>query len=314
MIKKALKFLFLLPSLAFSIENVMPETKEPTYLVTAIYTFWEAYQDSMEIAYLGGSVDQVGNALYPRFYARSGFKVGLGINTEHDNWWARVNYTWFSNNPEMKTNYTVPDIRYHSAYIDHSLYTFSSKFENYFNRIDGSITKDFLIDKSFLFSPLAGILGAFDSQFLNFNCLNFNSDKIYHSRNKQNWWGVGPYGAASISFLFKHYFELVGKAGVALLLSNHKVTFYTDAFEEDGTYDEREQYNYDKFSNVEPMVETYIGVQKCFFWECVEATLSAGWELQTYFDHNGFRGIYPSWENRGSYSMQGLTVAGNIYF
>ena len=91
--------------------NILPDGKDPaTYLAPAgtqvktswdlhvdgSFIYWYTGQDAMDLAYsapkeLGGAP---GNVIYPNFGYKPGFKLGLGFDTNYDDWSFDANWTW----------------------------------------------------------------------------------------------------------------------------------------------------------------------------------------------------------------------------
>src|SRR5579862_4230401 len=65
--------------------------------VFASFIYWHASQDNMDVAYLGEntSTNGVGGVAYQDFTYKPGFKVGVGFDTNYDDWTGFIEYTWF---------------------------------------------------------------------------------------------------------------------------------------------------------------------------------------------------------------------------
>lgn len=67
----------------------------------ASFLYWEAFQDGMSPASVrptfnaGGFPTLTGAIAAPHFSYQPGFKVGLGFNTNYDDWTGWLEYTWF---------------------------------------------------------------------------------------------------------------------------------------------------------------------------------------------------------------------------
>lgn len=292
-----------------------------SFFIGASYTYWVPYQQGMNIAYAEGTQADRGNTIRPKTEGRSGFKIGLGANTHHDGWNVFLNYMWFYNDPGMKSNTLIANLvdTYHVTFDEEENFydAISSKFKNQFNRLDALVDRSFFAGHYLAFRPWLGLLGAWENQNLDFNATihggNDDGD-VEHFRNKQYWWGIGPYAGVDATFYFTNEWGLFISSGAALLLADHEVTQVETYNTAEGVFIRTGHNNYTNFSNVEPMLENSLGLRWDSFWTEWAIRVELAWEMQTYFSHNGIQGFYSPVGLMGDYSMQGLTAHVRVNF
>ncbi len=299
-------------------KNPLADDTLPFY-IQAAYTYWVPYQEGMNLAYSGhsGTASIPGNIIRPNIEVCNGFKVAIGANTMHDGWMVGFNYTWFNNAPAMAANPLIPNLAYRQAFdgsSNHQILELSSKWSNQFNRIDGQLDRSFYAGHYLAFRPWLGLLGAWDTQNVNANDLEFegqieNVNK--QVRWEQNWWGIGPYAGCEASYYFTNNCALYISSGGAMLLANHCPS--QAEYKVQGATVLDYDFNLkNSFYNVEPMIETSLGLRWESFWTKWALCIDLSWELQTYFSHNGFQSFQYPMGIMGKYSMQGLTAGVKI--
>lgn len=285
------------------------------FLVGASYTYWLPYQNGMILAYnLGDSTDLsiFGKNIVPNFEGQSGFKVHLGMITPHDGWGVFANYTWFYNVPNFAMHTLEGTLAWNSRYFSGGYEVALTRFANQFNRIDTYMDRNFYIGKYSILRPWLGLLGAFDYQYLHINTEDLVSSDVNYFAAQQNWWGIGPYAGFESSYLFGKGFGIYIDLGAALLLADHYVYELSTHIPGVGSPSyplHQRSTSYD----VEPMIETNLGISLDYSLDKVALLGKIGWEMQTYFYHNGFTPLDPL-GNKGGYSMQGLTATLGLYF
>ncbi|MCH9811563.1 hypothetical protein K0U07_02225 [bacterium] len=284
------------------------------FFVGASYTYWVPYQTGMVIGQGRTSSASQGNTAAPSTDGASGFKVMLGANTQHDAWNVQLEYTWFYRSPGFSTNKLKNTVHFTPTFdeLTPRYSSLESRFQNQFNRIDGMVDRSFYAGHYLAFRPWLGLLGAFDYQDLDYNATTTEGTDL-RARFHQDWWGIGPYAGAEATFYFTNDWGLFISTGASLLLSNH------DVRQRLGTWDGTTLSptiinNSDNFNNVEPMVEAKLGLRWDSNWTDWALRIDVAWELQTYFNHNGFLPYYSPVGVNGDYSMQGLTVGVRVNF
>lgn len=72
--------------------------------IDASFIYWYTSQDNMDIAYIPATAPATtGQVAYQNFSWEPGFKVGLGLGTNHDDWCLNAEYTWLHQNKTTGT-------------------------------------------------------------------------------------------------------------------------------------------------------------------------------------------------------------------
>jgi hypothetical protein len=300
-------------------ENTIKKESHLPFFIGASYTYWKPYQTAINIAYSPGSLNTVGTIIRPKISAVSGFKVAAGTHTYHDAWNVNVNYTWFTHTPGTSSNNLENNnnINYGSPYFGLPILTYAdliSKFSVQFNRIDGLVEKNIHLTKRIIFSPWIGLLGAWDNENLNFDANILIIDDKETSKMNQFWWGIGPYTGTKISFFCTKSLALYLSYGTSLLFTEHRLKAKNLLIFSDDNSTESIANYYTDFHNVEPMLESSIGLAWGTKWEKCGLCLHLSWDLQTYFNHSGFLPFFSAVGILGDYSMQGLTAGVQVDF
>lgn len=288
---------------------------QKNFFIGAAYTYWAPYQEGMNLAVGGDSTSVQGNIISARMNAQSGFKVFASSNCFHDGWVASACYTWFYNPASLRPNTLIDGPTYVPTFnADTISYSaMESDFTNQFNRIDVQVDRSFFAGHYLAFRPRLGLLAAWEKQHLNYNGDISGGENNAQDRFSmvQSWWGIGPYSGGEATYYFSSDWGLYISSGIAMLLSYHDVDNNNFRLETSFT---AVNNSVDHFPNVEPMMEVGLGVRWEGNWTNWGLKIDLGWELQTYFNHNGFLGYYSPVGVYGNYSMQGLTLAAEVCF
>lgn len=287
-----------------------------SFFVGASYTYWVPYQTGMNVAFTNGSSSITGNIIRPSLDGRSGFKVELGANTHHDGWCGHVSYTWFWFDQKLKSRTTLVSTNYFSPFDDQNVaYNGAeTQYKQQFNRIHGALDRAFYAGHYLAFRPWIGLLGAWEDQSLNFNMTQqANTSNTDQFRLRQNWWAVGPYSGVDCTYYLTNEWGLFLSAGGAMLYAEHKVDDDRNTLAA-GSVTGTDHNIHTAFYNVEPMMETQMGLRWDSFWTDWALRIELAWELQTYFSHNGMLGVDEITGQMGDFSLQGLTLGLRVYF
>lgn len=177
------------------------------------FTYWQAQEEGLDLA-----VNSVFNAtpLLPtdgRFIFQDnkykpGFKIGLGMDLEHDDWSGFVEYTWFRS--RTNTRATAPaDPRTGTPILSMqpwliagtdgqiaNVNSFSSTWHLNMDLLDVCMTRPFYQGTHLIMAPFGGMRGQWIRQKLHVTGDNFTQSSptlsSATSSNKSNSWAVGP--------------------------------------------------------------------------------------------------------------------------
>jgi hypothetical protein len=291
------------------------EKKTLPIIFSAFYTLWAPYQEGMNIAYSTGDTIEPGNTIRPTTFYRSGFIVGGGWNSYHDDWTISSRYTLFYNYPDFhKQKLKITD-SYHTPFSEEAFKSdkLHSQFNNWFNRVDVTIDRSFFTGRFISIRPWMGILGAWEDSNLNFNMKAEGEDyeitDIKQYTFFQSWRALGPYAGIEGTYYLVKQFGFFLSSGAAICRANHIVTQHISTVDDEYILLDIDPIDTEtSFSNVEPMIEASIGIRCDMEWKKITLRVQAAWQLQTYFSHNGFQGYYSPLGIYGNYSMEGLTA------
>ena len=314
--------------------------------VNGAYTLWTPYQDNMTLA-VTNLVDPTSddhptkNWILPQTNYVNGFKAGIGLNTFHDGWKIYSQYTYFYHSPKIHTNdlntaiytYWSPFFSYHTINNQYHIQKqLNSKWKIFFQKIDLFLDRSFYAGKFLILAPVIGVTGAWDKQTLYINSFITESTKKEEWKSYQNYWGIGPCGGIDATY---YIYDIVG-----FYLSSKAAILYSSYF----TKIQSIQYNHSddpndlskativaytsyKPTDIQPMLESTIGIKLDLNGIDWGVQLQAGWELQVWFNHNQTSPFQITSNNQlintitticykatGNYYMHGLTAGINLSF
>jgi hypothetical protein len=298
--------------------------------IWADYIYWvPSVQSNTGVSgvYSGGSTSPVeGKAFYPNFNGLSGFRVGLGMNMDHDNWDLFADYTWLQKNSKsLHTNY---DVTSGSTAVGAYMPTnrFVNQASNYwtyqFNNIDLDCGRDFFVGRYFALRPHAGFKFAWTKQTLFAEYVDTTSHE-FEATNHQHFWGVGVRAGVDPTFYLSDNWQFFCTTAVAFPWSKfHIKQSVVDVTtpETPSTYNSFDQ----NYWTVAPVLETAFGLRwmtKFGDNNVYGFGLQVGWEEQVWFNQNNWvnvaansTGVYNNSIANGALTQQGLTVRANFSF
>lgn len=311
--------------------------------ITADFIYWKEYQNGLEFAESGlaggtlasGTTLPRGTVSAPRGAWEPGFKVGLGLEFEHDGWDLFAQYTWLA--PQTgngnKTNATDPVgtstlFPLLGAYKGHSatsstpapLNDASATWKMHYNVLDLELGRNFFVSRYMTLRPHFGLKAAWMTQRFNvsqdFNGLMstlFRSEQINH---KQKNWGLGIRAGLDPVWHFARSWGLYGEFAFSALYSYFKGkgtdTLWT-GYGETGTASVYENAARN-FHGVTPVLELGLGLEYMgwFYDEAYMLEVKAGWEEQVWFQTNQLVNGLTS--GSGNLTTQGFTFKVGFHF
>ena len=289
------------------------------------FLYWYVAQDNMNVGTKWGSANGlvVNKSVLPEFSFQPGFKLGLAMDTKHDDWKAFASYTYMHQTTSNKTNgYSIVAINGDCNILDTS-------WKMNMDMIDIGLNRSFYQSKRITVSPVAAFRMLFirenlrlERTFANEYPLNKNRE-VHVSyplsfNSKFYSWAMGPAMGANLNMHFDHGFRFEGKASGAICYtrySNLKV-HSNNYFIKDASYSETKN-SIPNFNAIRPMLELGMGLG----WGTYTAARDYYLDLSLRYDFNVFFSQNqlilskdtPS-VSTGDLYMQGLTVTGRIDF
>lgn len=334
--------------------------------VTGRFLYWQAREENLEIGFIShndpeglinGPTTPFGNSFVnnikvvdQQFTFRPGFKIGLGMNLDNDNWDAFMEYTWFHSNttgrvnPLARNTATVvpPNGEYlypaqgAPAAMESLLFFpffFQSATQSWHLKMDFfdvSLARNYYSGTKLTLRPYFGARGAWIRQHLN-TVMNGNTqyavrygfdDAVLH--NSSVSWGVGPRAGFEGNWLLGQGVRLIGNGSSDILYTRYSLR-------------SNEQYA-DQAASSNP-IDTNASVSQEIDYLRTHAELELGFGWGSYFDNNkwhidlaatyGFQifwdqNMFRNFENRtmetksfspnGNLYIHGMTLSANLDF
>lgn len=238
-----------------------------------------------------------------------GFRVGVGWNTNCDDWDTNLSYTWFFTSKEDDVDLgksgieTVPVFEPLSGAGDGSI-----EWNIHFSMFDWELGRNFFVSPRLSLRPHLGIKGGWINQDAKnefaIPFLSLNSE----TRLKNDLWVVGPSGGVNTKWFFantkKHAFSLFGDFAGALMWGQFHIENKTafDDFNE-FIFPNGDEFDADEVditglskNRAVAMLQTALGWawdvnfnnDKCHF------ALKLGWEIEYWFGVNQLAYTFPN--------------------
>jgi len=283
--------------------------------VTASFIYWHASQDAMDLA--TPAVSDFNKVLVQNFEYKPGFKVGLGMDFDHDNWVAFMEYTWFHQTSNTSGN-TAPN---GSTYDMSSWFatesvdptSVSSKWKTNLDILDASLSRPYYQGRKLTILPFGGLRGAWIRQNLNVAGKTGTATTISHNHSQS--WSVGPRGGMQAHWMLGCGFRFEGDVSGSLLYTRYtKVTHY-----EDGVANSAVTTN--DYNTLRPMADMGVGLGwgSYFDRQNYHFDLLATYDFNVMWGQNMMRQLanvinIGSADQPGNLYLHGLTVTARFDF
>jgi len=239
------------------------------FFVTGSFIYWHVDQDAMDLAYPYAGGVAVGTVLDQKFDYKPGFKVGLGVNFDHDNWVGFVEYTWFHQKTDLGTTVAPDGDTWHTtSWFDArtNVTAISSKWKTNLDILDATLSRPYYQGRKLTILPFAGLRGAWIRQNLKIDATTDATD--YYSKNHSHSWAVGALAGVQAHWLLGWGFRFEGDVSGSVLYTRYtKVS--TNEYNTVGT--SFGNLNLHGYNTVRPM-----------------AGLTAGFGWGSYFDRQNY--------------------------
>ena len=303
------------------------------FLVSASFIYMQPIQENMELGVVSdSSVDTVnGHEVDLNTEYRPGFKVGIGMNFEHDNWDTYAEYTWFRATEHVHKNldpsntqvilfpaWQIPD------FVNPQYYSGSEKWKLHMDIVDWDLGRGFSVGKKLDFRTFMGLRAAWIRQSVNVDYTNptsgagpaFAPTSIEQSSNS---WGIGPRMGLTSNWRFCENFRLYGMGEVDILYTEYDwKANQTAHFFQGSVY--HVNRNNDEYLRAHVDLGLGLGWGTYLSNSRYHIDFSADYSFQVFFDQNMFRSTFnvdsvgKSNMPNGNLYLQGLTITARFDF
>jgi len=218
------------------------------FYATGTFVYWQPLQDNMELAVasttrasltsaaVNGSAGNPGNIINMDFDYKPGFKVGLGMNFDYDNWDGYAEYTWFHGTNTQSSNASSTGALFafvgHPSIVGTNGYnTGSENWKLKMDFADVNLGRSYYVGTKLSFRPFMGARGAWIRQranytFVNDGTLGFGTAGTLTSLNKSVSWGVGPSVGMSSNWMFGYGLRATGVVNADLLFTRYNTSIF----------------------------------------------------------------------------------------
>lgn len=305
--------------------------------VTSSFTYWNPTQENMELGILASS-DLLYKAngkvenLDPGY--KPGFKVGLGMNLDRDDWDLYSEYTWFRGSFHEAKSAHSPGFSIFPCFEVPSLSSTSflrakEKWDLHMDLIDLNLERRHFVGKKLMFHPFFGarwarilqkVQAAYYEEYLD----EFVFTNLFVTK-RTNSWGIGPRTGVTLDWMLGCGFNMFGKAAVDMLFTQYtKLNFKQNTTNASGQIVGGNNYRIDQkdLNFVKAHSELEFGFSWGTYSFCNKwyIDLSASYTFQVFFDQNMFRKF---WDDQsigatlaptGNLYIQGMNIAARLDF
>ncbi len=293
--------------------------------VDGSFIYWQAKEKGLELGYLSPSAANItaghtGNVINMDFDYKPGFKVGLGMNFEHDNWNVYADYTRLhGTNTKSYAKANAAD-SFVQGWMADGTDTYNTNFSTHwklnYDMIDFELGRPFYNGKKLTVKPFFGVRGGWIKQ-------QYSPVLTYDTGSTINYptagagtrsWLVGPRAGFNTNWLLGKGFRFFGDFSASLLYQRFKLKYHYTSYADYTTPAARFK---DKFSYITPNINFFAG----FGWGTYfdhnnwHFDVLAGYEFENYWNQNYMRNMAdrvlvtgcPD-TDAGDLSLSGLTV------
>lgn len=291
---------------------------------TADFIYWKVQEDGLEISFQFHDVadSQKTSIAKPKFRGEPGFKVGFGLNLNHDNWDFYAQYTWiqslrvrgsqkinlefFQQNLNDMRGMWAPNGRFIT-----NLLSAKARWDLHFNAIDFELGKNYFVSSFLKLRPFTGIKVTWQDQLYIPKYFDSNGG-ISHIRCKMDHWGLGLRSGMNSSWQISSTWSFYGNIALSGMWTGYKSTRKDqDTFNLNPLVSFLNTKN--DFHTLKLVTEWGLGVRGEWWFKSDRYRLlvQAGWEEQLWLANNQLLNFFidNSTVKRGQdMSLQGLDL------
>lgn len=296
--------------------------------VFASFLYWHVSQEDMDIAHAAMSATQVGAVAYQNFDYKPGFKLGVGFDTNYDDWVGWVEYTWMhqttssSYSPPAQTSGATGSWASQDWFINYLAVLgspnglVSSSWKMNLDMLDAVFSRPYYQGTQLTMSPYAGLRSLWLRQRLKVNLAITASPGFAYAINQSHAWSIGPVGGMMGHWLIGQGLRFEGNAGGSLLYMQytsvgHKELDSGTTVLTAGTSD---------LNALRPTTEFGVGLGWGSYYSCQQFyfDVSARYDFMVLWNQNVLRQLVGNLagytEGPGNLYLHGLTVSARFDF
>ncbi len=294
------------------------------FFITGSYIWWEAKEQGLEIGRFVTSDANLyqGEIINHDSGYNSGFKAGLGWNTDFDDWQIYVEYTRLHSSSGK--NYTAPlyagTLPIYPVWLNDATIPIAnthSKWRSNIDLIDLEFARPCYQGTKLTFRPHMGLRGGWIGQNFNVNYIHTGADDW--SKNKSKSWLVGPRLGLDTNWIFGAGFRMFADFATSLFYQKYTTLKLTQQNTANAAL--AQNLNNNNKSAINPYVECGLGLGWGTYFDNSNwhFDLSAGYEFHNFWNQNEMRGLNDSLNARtdgapGSLALHGLTITARLDF
>lgn len=304
------------------------------------FIWWKTAISGTEYAFTGttdngnfvafGSSTGSGRVKRPELDFEPGFKLGLGVNFEHDGWDLYANYTFLSgpnekNSVAAATGTGAGALTYttFNTGVAQTLTVASDscKWDQDFNVVDLELGRNFFISRFLTLRPHAGFKTGWLLDKGVFTIVPnpvqdgtnaANRISAINSTRSQHLWGLGIRWGMDTGWHVTKNWSFYADFAFTTLWSDFHIK-NTDYVTEAVTGKTNTLNTKETLQTVMPVIEAGLGLAYITWWDQnrYRFQFQGGWEEQVWLDYNHFMYLGQA---GGSFTVQGLTLKGMLTF
>lgn len=290
---------------------------------TGSFIYWQPSEDNIE---LGASTNNgsltlpyAGTIVNMDYGFKPGFKVGLGLDVDRDNWTVFSQYTWLQSNDsqsiETTSNTIATNYWTHPLRSTTLLNSVNGKWHVSFDLVDLVLQRSYYVGNQLTFTPYFGGRAAWINQKYTTTSHETIANIDYQTKQKVSSWGVGARTGLDADWLLGYGIRFYGKTALDVIYTQYSKHFVMSNPSTPSTMNDVNLHEYG-VGALRPHSELELG----FGWGSYfdnnnwHIDLSAGYDFQVFWEQNMFVTFVDTTDVGrvsplgGNLYLQGLTV------
>lgn len=271
------------------------------------FTYWQPIQDNMELGVVRDTaaphsallID--GDVVNLNFNYKPGFKVGIGMNFDHDNWDTFVQYTWFRGSHSTTTSlntagtsqliplWGAPDVITSTEFFHGT-----QKWKLHMDLLDWELARSCYVGTKLSFRPFFAARAAWIRQNIDVEYTQHASGTTdFYVDKRSNSWAVGPRAGLYTNWMIGDGFRLYGNGAGDILFTQYRKLTSSDVSITTSTGAVADYLvTHQRRLNT---LRTHLELELGFGWGSYfdnnnwHFDISAGYGFQVFFNQNMFR-------------------------